>query len=216
LFLIASLAPILSIPFSGDTQAPDYLSYVSANTAAVTTGALFEVIMALAIPAIAITMYPVLKHQNSTLALGYVGARIIEGVLLLAATIGLLLLISIGSDPVEPGASYSHQMSTLVLWARDWSGHVLSAIVFGLGGIVFYYLLYQSRRVPRWLSIWGLIGAPLAIIEGVVIMFGIAGPFSPAAVALNVPIGVNELVLAVWLIVNGFNSSAINQHDQHT
>jgi hypothetical protein len=68
---------------------------------------------------------------------------------------------------------------------------------------MFYYLLYRSKLIPRWLSVWGLIGAALVLAVGVLGMFG------HSAMILWLPLAVNEMVLAVWLIVKGFNPSAI-------
>ena len=168
--------------------------------------------MAVAVAGIAITMYPILRKHNGALALGYVGARIIEGIIFIVAVIGLLSLLTLSQEFVKagaPNASYFQNLGTLLLAARDWAGHVLGSIAFSLGALMFYYLLYQSKLIPRWLSVWGLIGAPLALAEGLFLMFDLIDPFSTNAILLNIPIGVNEMVLAVWLIVKGFNSSAI-------
>ena len=212
LFIIATVAPLLSFPFSGFiTDDPDYLVNVSANTNQVIIGALFEFIMCVAIAGIAIWAYPILKKYNEGLALGYVGFRLIEGILLMVAVIGLLSLLTLSQEFVKagaPGASYFQSLGTLLLAVRDWGGQ-LGSIVFGLGALIFYYLLYQSKLIPRWLSIWGLIGAPLALAEGLLSMFGLFESFSTNAILLSLPIAVNEMVLAVWLIVKGFNVSAI-------
>jgi hypothetical protein len=101
-----------------------------------------------------------------------------------------------------PDASYFQTLGTLLLEAGDWIDHI-SAIVFSLGALMFYYLLYRSKLIPRWLSVWGLIGAALVLAVGVLGMFG------HSAMILWLPLAVNEMVLAVWLIVKGFNPSAI-------
>ena len=212
LFIIATVAPLLSLSFTRHIDTPDYLINVSANATQVIIGALFELIMAFAVAGIAITIYPILKKHNEALAIGYVGARIIEGVLFIVAVIGLLSLLTLSQEFVKagaPDASYFQSLGTLLLAARDWAGHVLGSIVFPLGALILNYLLYQSKLVPRFISVWGLIGALLALTEGLLLMFGLIDPFSTNAILLNLPIAVNEMVLAVWLIVKGFNPSAI-------
>ncbi|MCJ7721991.1 DUF4386 domain-containing protein [Candidatus Bathyarchaeota archaeon] len=86
--------------------------------------------------------------------------------------------------------------------ASDWAS-IVENFPYGLGALIFYILLFQSTLIPRWLSVWGLIGATLLVAMGVLRMFG------HPVIYLAIPIILNELVLAVWLIVAGFNSSAI-------
>ena len=87
----------------------------------------------------------------------------------------------------------------------NWVG-VLENIPYCLGALIFYYLLYQSKLVPRWLSAWGLIGATL-LLTRVPLSWFVFDPLSTSLLAI--PIIVNELVLAYWLIVKGFDSPAI-------
>jgi len=71
---------------------------------------------------------------------------------------------------------------------------------------MLYYLLYKSRRIPRWLSIWGLIAAPLMLVAGFTLPFT-GDPNSAVSSLLYAPLGLQEMVLAVWLIARGFNPS---------
>ena len=91
--------------------------------------------------------------------------------------------------------------------ARDWLGEV-AVLVFGLGALMYYRVLYRSRLVPRWLSAWGLVAIALVMVSGLLVMFGLAAPMSTTQVVLALPIAVQEMVLAVWLIAKGFNPSA--------
>jgi hypothetical protein len=151
-------------------------------------------------------IYAILKKQNEALALGYVGARIVEGVRFFGAILAILTLWTLSQEFVKagaPDASYFQTLGELLLAVRYWAYNVLWPITLGLGALMFYYLLYQSKLIPRWLSVWGLIGAPLFPVAWLS-LFGstISGPFL-------LPLVVNEVVLAVWLIVKGFSSSAI-------
>jgi hypothetical protein len=74
------------------------------------------------------------------------------------------------------------------------------AIIFSVGAALFYYLFYRSRLIPRWLSIWGLLGAALYLAAPLFDLFG--SSFG----ALMAPLALQELVLAVWLIIRGFDS----------
>ena len=212
LFIIGTVAGILSVVFSGSIlDAPDYLIKVSANESQVIIGALFVLIMAFACTGIAIWLYPVIRKHNEALALGSVGFRLIEGVFHLVGVISLLSLLTLSQEYVKagaPDASYFQTSGTLLLAARDWAG-VLGSFAFILGALMYYYVFYQSKLIPRWLSVWGLIGVPFWVAEILLSMFGFVDPFSTTVILLDLPIAVNEMVLAVWLIVKGFNPSAI-------
>ena len=212
LFIAATVAGILSLVGTGPIHAPDYLINVSANGNQIIIGALFSLIMAVSVAGIGVMMFPILKKQNEALALGYVGARIVEAVMFIATVISWLLLLILSQEYVKagaPDASYFQTLGTLLLAVSNWIGHVIvDTAVFSLGALIFYYLLYQSKLIPRWLSVWGLIGATLLLAAGLLAAFGV-DPLSPILVILNLPNAVMEMVLAIWLIVKGFNSSAI-------
>ncbi len=87
--------------------------------------------------------------------------------------------------------------------AREWTDALGTAIVFGISALILYGLMYRSELVPRWLSVWGFIGAVLVIAAGMRGLYG-HSPSSTLSVVLSLPIGLQEMVLAVWLIVKGF------------
>jgi hypothetical protein len=116
-----------------------------------------------------------------------------------------------------PDASYFQTLGGLLLAARDWGGHVvLDVAVFPLGALIFNYLLYQSRLIPRWLAGWGSIGAILYWAASLLVMFALTSPLSTVPVVLQAPLGLQEMVFAVWLIVKGFNSSAVASESAKT
>ncbi|MCJ2670743.1 MAG: DUF4386 domain-containing protein [Candidatus Thermoplasmatota archaeon] len=219
LFITATVAGILSVVFLRPIlDAPDYLIKVSANENQVIIGALFELIMAVACAGIAIWLYPVLKKHNQALALGSVSFRIIEAALYFVAVTGLLSLLTLSQEFVKagaPDASHFQTLGTLLSAARDWAGQ-LGMIAFILGALMYYYIFYQSKLIPRWLSGWGLIGVPFWLAVSLLIMFGSLTESSVLATFLYLPIAVNEMVLAVWLIVKGFNPSAIASQSAKT
>ena len=211
LFITATVAGVLSLLFTGPLNAPDYLLNVSANENQVIIGALFVLIMAFACAGIAIWLYPVIRKHDEALALGAVGFRLIEGVFHLVVAVSMLSLLTLSQEFVKagaPDASYFQTLGTLLHAASDWAG-MLGSTAFILGALMYYYIFYQSKLIPRWLSVWGLIGIPFWIAEILLSMFGLVDPFSTNAILLDLPIAINEMVLAVWLIVKGFNPSAI-------
>jgi hypothetical protein len=213
LFIIATVAALLSTVFTKPIlDATDYLIKISANENRIAIGALFRFIAAAASAGIAISLYPILKKYNQGLALGSVGFRIIEGMLGIVGVICLLLLTTLSQEFVKAGApdsSYFQTSGVLIVAVRDWMGNVAGLLAFGLGALMYYYIFFQTKLVPRWLSGWGLIGTILIIVTSMLVMFRVIGPMSTTQIVLAIPIGLQEMVLAVWLIVKGFNSSAI-------
>jgi hypothetical protein len=192
--------------FLASIDDPDYLTAVSANESQVLIGVLLMLALVASVVAIPIVMFPILKKHSESLALGYVGVRIFEGFFDVAIYgISPLLLLTLSRDFVNagaPDASYFQTSGAVLLALNHWS-HVLENFPYGLGALIFNVLLYRSRLIPRFLSVWGLIGATLMLVTGLLRMV------DPSWVYLALPILLYEMVLAVWLIVKGFNPSAI-------
>ena len=200
---------VLGAPILDD---PDRLARIVGNEARLTMAALLELIMAIACPAIAIALYPVLRKHGEGLALASVGLRLIEGMAYVVSVAALLLLLTLRDGFVQAGpsnASFFRETGTLLVAGRHWLGTVAGIITFGLGAAMYYWIMYRARLVPRWLSGWGLVGVAMTVVAGVLTLVGAVGFMSTGVVLLNLPIGVQELVLAVWLIVKGFDSRAI-------
>ncbi len=212
LFITATVAGILSFVFLGSNlDAPSYLSNISANETHVLIGTLLEFAMAVLIAGMAIWMYPILKKHNESLAIGYIVARTIEVVILTLGVISLLTLLTLSREFIKagaPDASYFQTSGALLLAVREWGGGVCSSIVFSLSALMLNYILYRSKLIPQWLSGWGLIGAALYLASGFLPLFG-HGPRSTFYLLMEAPLGLQEMVFAVWLIVKGFNPTAI-------
>jgi len=216
LFIIATVAPIVSVVplsvvplgFLGSEGDPDYLTAVSENENQVLIGALLWLAYTASAVAIPIVLFPILRKYNEALALGYVGARWFEGVFEAANVISLLLLLSLSREFVTAGAPVASHFQTsgaLLLAAIDW-GSILLDLAWLLSVPVFNYVLYKSKLIPRWLSALGLIGGALWLATWPLRMFGQSPPMIEI---LALPIAAQEMILAAWLIVKGFNPSAI-------
>ena len=207
LFIVGTVAGVLSAVLTGPILGdPDYLVKVSANENQIIVGALLVLIMGFALAMVPVMMFPVFKKHNEALALGYV---VFRGALETAAYIGTviswLLLLTLSHEYVKAGAPDASDFQTLgtLSQAAGVSFDHMLTIVFSLGGLMFYYLFHQSKLIPLWLSVWGLVGVTLTLAVGLLGMFGLDLEI------LWAPLALQEMVLAVWLIVKGFNSSAI-------
>jgi hypothetical protein len=98
------------------------------------------------------------------------------------------------------------------LAVRNWGYGMVAPIVFSLGSLMFFYLLYKSKLIPRWLSGWGFVGATLFLASAFLPLLSYVSPST--LVYLHLTGAVNQMVLAVWLIVKGFNSSATAQSEK--
>jgi len=205
MLIIGTVAGMLSVAFTGSILgSPDYLTEISANTNDFVTGILLVLTMGLTLAMVPVLLFPVFKKYNETLALGAVVFRgVLEAFLYIALVISWLLLLSLSHEYVnaEPPKDFCFQLlGTLLIRAGDQIGQIL-AIVFSLGALMIYYVFYQSRFIPRWLSVWGLAGAVLYLAAPLSGMFNIEWEI------LYAPLAIQEMVLALWLIVKGFNTS---------
>ena len=212
LFIIATVASILGSVFLGSIlEAPNYLISVSAHGNQIIIAVIFFLIAATSAVATSFMLFPVLRRHIESLAMGYVVLRIFENVFYVIGTLSLLLMLTVSQKYVAGAvdASYYSTLGTLLLALQEWAVLIGTLIFFGLGSLALNYVLYQSKLVPRWLSAWGLIGAVLVFLYGLLGIFGVGmGLTSPFAL-LAMPIAAQEMVFAVWLIFKGFNLSAI-------
>ncbi len=210
LFLTAMVTSILGAGLIESVlNAPDYLTDVSANETTVIIGVLLELVNGIAVVGIAVFMYPLFKKYSEALALGYVAFRIIEAVIVIAAVVSALSLIALSQEYVKagaPDASYFQTLGTSFLAIRAHWVSTMLGIFFSLGALLFYYLLYQSRLVPRFISVWGLIAVVLVLTWNLLEFVGLS---ISIGIILALPIILNEIFLGIWLIAKGFNSSAI-------
>jgi hypothetical protein len=211
-FLIGTIAQIVGVALvSPILGAPDYLAEISANEGRVLFGALVQFIGGLACTGIALALYPVLRMHNHGLAMGAVGFRTIEGVFHGLIAVCWLLLVTLSQEAAKaaaPGSSAYAVPGALLMAGPDWLAP-LGLLVFGLGALCYYWVCYQSRLVPRWLSAWGLVAIVLAMVSGLLVALRLIESFSTPQLVLALPIGVQEMVFAAWLIAKGFNPSAV-------
>jgi hypothetical protein len=199
----ALVQPILSAPID--------LAKISANDSRLLLGALLLFVGASAASGIAIALYPVLRRHNEGLALGSVGFRLIEGSLYIGIVVCLLLLVTLAQESATAGAAASSAYevpAALLMAARDSLGEV-AVLAFSIGALMYYWVFYQTRLVPRWLSAWGCLAIASLMASGLLVLLRLVEPMSTAQIVLALPIFLQEMILAVWLIAKGFNPAAI-------
>ena len=204
LFLIAMVASLVGAGLIEAVLAgPDVVASAHADRTRMAIGVLLELINAVAVVGIAVGMFPLFKKQDEALALGYVALRIIEAVIIIAAVISPLALIALGQAyaTATADAAFLQNVGASFVAVRALLVGQLTGVFFGLAALVFYYLLYQSRLVPRFISVWGLVAVVLVLGWNIAELVGVEVSIG---MILVLPIILNEIFLGIWLIVKGF------------
>lgn len=195
---------------------PDYLDNAHPDRTVVIVGLLVEYTGAPAVVAISLLLYPVLRRHSEVMALGYVGFRLLEMGILSVAYISRLSQVSLSEDFLGGGgedASSYRAVGSAMESINDWAGTqgLIYLIVFSLGSLILYPTLYRSELVPRFISISGIIAAMALLIGSVLGSMNVFGEAPGAGVELVIagPIAIVEVMLSTWLIVKGFNQSAV-------
>jgi len=206
LFIIGTVSGILSAVFTGGIfSEPDFLVKIAEGELRVILGAAFVLLMGFSLAMVPVMMFPIFKKKNEALALGAVVFRgPVEAVLYILTVLSWLMLITLGKEFVAAGAPVDSHFQNLgaVLMQSGTQINQILEISFSLGALMFYVLFYQTRLIPRWLSLWGVIGAVLYHIAGWTDLVGVDMG------VLIFPLAVQEMVMALWLIVKGFDKTA--------
>ena len=210
LLISCMVAGILSIAPAID--APDFLIRAAANSNQVIIGAIFQFIMSIAYLGVAIILYPILRKFNDSLALGFLSFRIIASVFIIIGTVFLLLILTLSQEfvkAVPQDSSHFQILGDLLRMGRDLVNHVFMILALSVGSLMFYFILFRTRLIPRWLSVWGLLGTTSTMLASLLVMFHSIDIITPVYFILNTPIALLEIILAIWLIANGFDNSVI-------
>jgi Domain of unknown function (DUF4386) len=207
LYIVGTVSGVLgAVAVSGLLGGPDTLGQVAAHANQVRWGALCILAMGVSLALVPAVLYPILSRLSRPLAIGYLIFRgALETFTYLAVASCWLILVATAEQARGAGEGVRAQLGSvaeILVKAQDPIITAVQDLTFGIGAMMLYYLLYQGRLLPRWLSVWGLLGAVAYFAGGLVAVFG-ANPMY-----LLLLLGVQEMVMAVWLIVKGFNTDA--------
>lgn len=212
LLILSIVVGILSIDTVIDAK--DNLAAISTNTNSILIRAFMQFILAVIYGSIPIILYSVLKKVNNQLAIGFLAFRMITVVFVFIGWLSILLLLVLSEEFVKVGSSdlsYFQTLDNLLRSARDLINHVAMPLIMSVGNFMFYYILFQSKLLPRWLSVWGLMATLLSsVVASFLLMFNVINIITPAYIALAFPTALLEVVLAIWLITKGFNTSVMD------
>ncbi len=175
-------------------------------------GAFLELLLIIANIGTALVVYPILKRQSHILSLGYVAARIVECTFILVGVLAVLSIVTLSQQDAggEEGA-IAYTLAAI----KDWTFILGPGWVVGVGnGLILGYLMYRSGLVPRRLAMFGLVGGPLIILSGTLVMFGVADQGGALQGLATGPEFIWELGLGIYATVWGFKASPILGEDR--
>src|SRR3954465_4383651 len=169
-------------------------------------GALLELLLIIANIGTAVVIFPIVKRQSEELALGYVTARLFECTFILVGIVAVLGIVTLQQEVA--GAAEGTLAYTLAA-IKDWTFLLGPGWVVGWGnGLILGYLMYRSGLVPRKMTWLGLVGGPLIILSGTLVLFDVADPGGTLQGLATIPEGLWELSLGVYCTVKGFRPSS--------
>lgn len=213
LFLITFItaipaALVLYVPVLTD---PNYIAGAGGADNGVFLGAFLELLLIIANIGTAVVLFPILRRVNESAALGFVTARVIECAFIAVGILSILALVTLRQEAAagaDAGSLVAVGKSLVAL--HDWTFLLGPGFVVGIGnGLLLGYLMYTSRLVPRSMAVLGLIAGPVLCAAGIAILFGVFEAGSVWQIIATIPEFLWELSLSIWLIVKGFNPSAV-------
>jgi hypothetical protein len=175
-------------------------------------GAFNELILAFSIIGISVLMFPIINKENESLAIGYVCFRLLEATIIIIGIISLLSIATLNWEfgkEVAPNVSSYLIAGKLLVTIHNWTFLLGPNLVLGPSTLMMSYFLYDSKLVPRFISVMGLVGGTLVSICAMLVMIGVFLQVSVWGAILSIPVFAYEMSLAVWLIVKGFKSSVV-------
>jgi hypothetical protein len=186
----------------------DMLSLVAADSTRLTGAAFFTLLMGISLVAMTAFLYPVIQKASKELALGVVLFRgALEGTHYFIVVLSILSIVALGNEYTATGADAAalQSMGNLLYQFLNLEAPV-SAFFFLIGATCIYITFYRTRLIPRWISVWGFIAVVATLIAALLYFFHLD---PGVGFYLEMVMFPQELVMAVWLIVKGFNPAAI-------
>jgi hypothetical protein len=169
-------------------------------------GVLLELLLIIANIGTAVVIYPIVRRQSVELALGYVTARLFECAFILVGIVAVLGVVTLQQDVA--GAAEGTLAYTLAA-IKDWTFLLGPGWVVGWGnGLILGYLMYKSGLVPRKMTWLGLVGGPLVILKGTLVLFDVTNDGGALKGIATIPEGLWELFLGIYCTVKGFRPSS--------
>ncbi len=204
LILLGIITGILSVVPAVEND--QFLAVVSLNKNQVLNGAIFQFFLVPIYVGFSLLLYPIIKQYNTTLSIGFVGFRFVAATFQLIGIILLPIFVLLSQEYSIANSSqigvYEAAGDALRLF-RDLTNHLGVILATGLGNLLFYAILYREKLVPKWLSTWGILGNIMVMTASFLILFQLIEVISPEYGVMSIPLVLQEVVLAIWLLTKG-------------
>lgn len=187
-------------------ESSKFLEEVNPYKNQVLTGGIFQFFLVPIYVGFSLLLYPILKQFSKTLSIGFIGFRFMAATFQLIGIILLPIFVLLSQEYSLASSSdiaiYESAGDMLRLF-RDLTNHLGVILATGLGNILFYFILYKEKLVPKWISIWGFLGNIVIMLASFLIIFQLIEVISPEYGLMSIPLVVQEIVLAIWLLTKG-------------
>lgn len=205
IFYLLTFVSIPTLALYKSVRSPDFVTSSAPDTPVI-VGVLLEMIVALSNIGTAVALYPVVKRVGQARAVGFVASRTLEAATMYVGIISLMSIVSLhrsgaGANALGAAQGLAAQYQYTFLFAQSF--------IPAVNGVLLGSLMYQSRLVPRWLPVLGLIGSFLLVIAWFAVLLGLVLPLSPVGALSALPIAVWEFSLGIYLTFWGFRPSPI-------
>ena len=213
LWLLAIVAGIIGVGFLGNYQDIETnIALFSQNETSILIAVLLILVMCFSTANIAIFLYPVLKKYNESMALSSVGFRLLETVCFIIGALGFFLLFVVSNEYVNAGSPSDTSYQLLIHTFLNL--HEISSSIAGFalnaGAFMYCYIFFRTKLVPRGVGALGIIAVSLGMLDSFLSFFGFYAGFASISVVLSLPTLLFEIIIALWLIVKGFNQEALS------
>ncbi|WP_166238278.1 DUF4386 domain-containing protein [Paenibacillus turpanensis] len=215
LFILAAVTAVIGsfVFYDPILNSPDYLIKGSEQANKLILGALMELILVVSAIGTATTMFPILRKYNETIALWHVCFRFLEAIIITVGVISVLSLVTLSREyaaTAMPDLSSFQASGTVLKAIHEWTFMLGPLFMLGINTMMYSYIFYKSRLVPRFIPVLGMTGSVLVFVCALFVMFGVIQQVSFWGGILALPIAANEMILAVWLLTRGFHISAVH------
>ena len=206
---------VLSIVPSIDSD--EYLGTVADNISTVKIALVSQLLLAFTYITIAIMIFNVIVKFDTEISYGYLVFKSVAQVFNIFGTILIIAFIALSKEYGE-GSSENFSMYVLIgeilKSTRDYANHVVMILLNNIAVFIFSFIAFQYKIIPRWISLLGFLGAFVSGIASLLVLFDSMDVLTSEYLLLNVPIALQDLILAFFLIFFGFNDSKLGLHEK--
>jgi len=208
LYFLGTIMGIFSIVVAGQFNAGEVSVNLGADPSRLTLGAFFIMLMGVLLSAMTVFLYPLFRKDSEELAMGMVIFRgALEGAGYIIGALLWVLLAALSKEFAGTDSASLQAVGNLVLEVSNKKGDI-GTVFFIIGAMCLYTSFYRTRLIPRWLTLWGMIGAVFYLVYGLLSLFDIGGA---GLGFLELPLFVQELAMGLWLVIKGFNKAALEE-----